>query len=151
MIYRIVAIASVTGCLLVAGGFYRNSLIKQGYNQALAEFEAAETLAKENHAKELAEVSEKTGLLQEAYERSLNEINTYHDKFYAVSKRLRNQQEVSSAAIEKASCPSVGDYAKAVESNLAGCAANLERFGVEAASCSGAAETLKSALDLANE
>ena len=151
MIYRLVAVAGVAGCLLVAGGFYRNSLIKQGYNQALAEFEAAETLAKENHARVLAELGEKTGLLQQAYERSLNEINTYQHKFAAVSNRLRNQQEVSSAAIEKASCPSVGDYAKAVESNLAGCAANLERFAIEAASCSGTAETLKSALDLANE
>jgi len=151
MIYRFVAIAGVTGCLLVAGGFYRNSLIKQGYNQALAEFEAAETLAKQNHARVLAELSKKTGQILQAHERTLNEVANYRSKFATVSKRLHDQQEVSSAAIEKASCPSVGDYAKAVESNLAGCASNLERFAIEAASCSGTAETLKSALDLANE
>lgn len=134
----------------VGFAYYRNSLIETGYEKAVAEYQKEAMAIVKKHDKEVSALLLKTQELQNANKDKSNELNDYRSKFSAVSERLRDQQDYNARRVEEASCGSVREYANVVNSNFAEARGHIERLGLEAASCSATAETLKNALDLAN-
>ena len=138
--------------VLIGLGFtyYRNSLIESGYNKAVSEYREAELAVVKKHNEEVSALLSKTQELQDAHKEKSNEVNLYRNKFSAASERLREQQADLDRRVEAASSASLRDYASAVTRNFAAARGHVERLGLEAASCSATAETLKEALDLTN-
>jgi hypothetical protein len=151
MIYRVLGYAVLALAVVSGSVFYRSSLIQQGYDRAVSEYKKEETTLVEKHQKVVSELLEKNKELENENAKSKSEVSIYRRKFAVASERLRQQNANLSARIEEAACEGVRGYAKELSDNFAGCRSHVERLGLEAASCSVAAEALKKALDLANE
>lgn len=151
MVKSFIAYACLAASLLLGFSYYRTSLIQQGYDKAVAEFKESQDVLLVNHQEEVRKLNVKVVELSNENREKISELAAYRTKFNLASDQLRKQQADFGARVEAASCESLSRYAKEAESNFAGCRSHIERLGLEAASCAGVAETLKSALDLANE
>ena len=151
MLYRILGYAALCAAVVSGLAIYRSSLIQDGYDKAVAEYRIAETVLKDKHKEDIRLLSLKNTELENENTKKKSEVSSYRSKFVAASERLRQQNANLGARIEEAACEGVRGYAKELSDNFAGCRSHVERLGLEAASCSVAAEALKKALDLANE
>jgi predicted negative regulator of RcsB-dependent stress response len=137
--------------LLLGFSYYRTSLIQQGYDKAVSDFRNSQDTLTAQHQEKLVKLSSKISELSNENQQKTAEIAAYRAKFNLATNQLRKQQADFSARIETSSRESLSRYAEAADSNFERCRSHVERLGLEAASSAGVAETLKSALDLANE
>jgi DNA anti-recombination protein RmuC len=151
LLARILFSAVTLSALVAAFAGYRSYLLDEGYNKAVAEYRQAEQRLVEDHNQEVAELKAQTGKLQNAHNEKSKEVNSYRSKLSAISDRLREERADTGKRVEEATCGSVREYANAVTRNFEEARDHVERLGLEAAECSATAETLKKALDLANE
>ena len=151
MLYRILGYAALCAAIVSGLAIYRSSLIQDGYDKAVAEYKKSEDDLKRQHEKDVIKLADKNKELENENTKKKLEVSGYRSKFVAASERLRQQNANLGARIEEAACEGVRGYAKELSDNFAGCRSHVERLGLEAASCSVAAEALKKALDLANE
>ena len=151
MLYRILGYAALCAAVVSGLAIYRSSLIQDGYDKAVAEYKKSEDDLKRQHEKDVIKLADKNKELENENTKKKSEVSSYRSKFVAASERLRQQNANLGARIEEATCEGVRGYAKELSDNFAGCRSHVERLGLEAASCSVAAEALKKALDLANE
>jgi hypothetical protein len=151
MLYRILGYAALCAAIVSGLAIYRSSLIQDGYDKAVAEYKKSEDDLKRQHEKDVIKLADKNKELENENTKKKSEVSSYRSKFVAASERLRQQNANLGARIEEAACEGVRGYAKELSDNFAGCRSHVERLGLEAASCSVAAEALKKALDLANE
>jgi predicted RNase H-like nuclease (RuvC/YqgF family) len=151
MLYRVFGYFILVTAILSGLALYRESLIQSGYDKAVADYKVAESALKLEHEEDLKRLAAKNTELENENAKKKSEVASYRSKFAAVSERLRQQNANLSARIEEASCEGVRRYAEEVSDNFAGCRSHVERLGLEAASCSVAAEALREALDLTND
>lgn len=149
-IYTFIAALALLGSVFSVLAWYRSSLIEQGYDKAVAEYTQAEAELVQKHNKDVEVLQGKNQELQNAHNQKSDEVSVYRSKLSAVSVQLREQQADHGRRVEAASCGSIRRYADAVYANFTEARGHVERLGLEAASCSAAAETLREALDLAN-
>ena len=150
MLKRLAIYVALAGLVAVGFTAYRSSLIQKGRDEAVAEYRKAEAELLRQHEEEVSLLVNKAKELQSANMEKLNEVNLYRNKFSAASERLREQQADLDRRVEAASSASLRDYASAVKRNFDEARGYVEQFGLEAVSCSVAAETLSKALELAN-
>jgi len=151
MLYRILGYGVLSLAVVSGLAVYRQSLIQDGYNDAVADYQSAEKALKAQHEEKLKKIATRNTELENENAKKKLEVSGYRSKFAAASERLRQQDANLSARVDEASRESLSRYAKAVNENFAGCRSHVERLGLEAASGAVAAEALKEALDLANE
>lgn len=151
MLKNIIAYVCLAASLLLGFSYYRASLIQQGYDQAISDFKQSQDILTAQHQEKLVKLSSKISELSNENQQKSSELATYRTKFNLATDQLRKQQADFSARVETSSRESLSRYAEAAESNFARCRSHVERLGLEAASSAGVAQTLKSALDLAND
>lgn len=98
----------------------------------------------------LREVSRLTTAIkgaQDAYDLQRGQVVALRDRLRAADQRLRDQQAEHASAIAAAGADGLRRYAQATRADLERCRADVERFGLEAASSSAAAHALKANLD----
>ena len=98
----------------------------------------------------LREVSRLTTAIkgaQDAYDQQRGQVVALRDLLRAADQRLRDQQDEHASAIAAAGADGLRRYAQATRADIERCRADVERFGLEAASSSAAAHALKANLD----
>jgi len=98
----------------------------------------------------LREVSRLTTVVkgaQDAYDQQRGQVVALRDRLRAANQRLRDQQAEHVSAIAAAGADGLRRYAQATRADLERCRADVERFGLEAASGAAAAHALKANLD----
>lgn len=144
---RFTLYAAIAAMAFAGWTFYKDSLIKRGYDQAVAEFQEAENtqlreLLKENSR--LVGVVEKLNAKAKQQEQN---IKAFRDRQRVDADRLRSQEADYQRRIAAASAEAVRKHAKELDGHLGRCTEDVERFATEAAQCSGVAWTLKDFVD----
>jgi hypothetical protein len=126
---------------------YRGALIQQGYDQAMAEVRAHAADTMRELVRERSRQLDIVKGLQDAYTKQTGDVAAFRAGQRDAERRLRDERRDFEARIAAASAASLRSYAAAADRDFEGCIGHVERFAAEAASCSGAAHTLKGNLD----
>ena len=132
---------------LAAGGLaYRSHVIEAadaaGYSRAMTEVQLAQAQMAREQARETSRLIDKVRKTQDAYNKQTADVAAFSDRARVAERRMRDQARDIDARIKAASAASLRNYAQASERNFERCTGHVERFAVEAASCSAAAQAL---------
>jgi hypothetical protein len=144
---RYTALAALVVAVGIGASAYRSALIQKGYDKAMVEVEAHRADTLREFIKERSRQLDIVKGLQDAYNDQAASVAAFRDRARAAEQRMREQDRDFEARVAAASADSLRRYAQATERNFEGCLGHVERFAAEAASCSGAAQALKSNLD----
>ena len=144
---RYTALAALAVAAAWGAYAYRGALIQQGYDQAMAEVRAHAADTMRELVRERSRQLDIVKGLQDGYVKQAADVAAFRERERAAGQRLREQERDFEARVAAASADSLRRYAQAVDGDLGRCISDVERFAAEAASCSGAAHTLKGNLD----
>jgi hypothetical protein len=126
---------------------YRGALIQQGYDKAMTEVAEAQADLLREFVKERTRQQNIIKEIQDAYVTQSKNVEAFRARLRAADGKLRDQKRDFETRLAAASADSLRRYAQASDDNLERCIRHVERFAVEAASCSGTAHALKQNLD----
>lgn len=140
------------GALVVAlaGATYwmhRQSLIQQGYDQAMKQVEDRQNERLREHLKETARLVALVKGLDDETVQQRQDLEAFRARERDAADRMRAAQADFERRLATASAEAVRRYAAATDGNLERCRADLARFAAEAVTGSRAAHTLKTYVD----
>jgi len=139
--------ATLVGALGVTYWVHRNTLLETGREEVRADLRVAENARLREALRETARLTDELGKANDEYTQAKAQVDGLRVRLRAGDQRLREQAAAFERDVAAAGADGLRRYATASERNLLGCRADLERFGLEAASCSAAAHALKRELD----
>lgn len=150
------ALFSRTGiALLLAGAvacfagwgyqLHKRALIKQGYDQAMAQVQQAEAIKVRELLREYSRLVERVNRIQHDYQTEQARVADFRQRLRAADHSLRQQAADFADRLATASAESLRRYAEAADGDIERCIGHLERFAGEAASCAAAAHALNDA------
>ena len=145
MVKYIVIAAVVIGSFGSLGYAFYRSTLQTGYHKAREEQAMSDNYALIENQKEISRLVEANHGIQNRYQELQNYVDEFGKQLGGLEQRLLDQQADFDKQLATASGEALSAYAKALESNLAGCRADVRRFSVEAASCSATAHAFDDA------
>lgn len=127
---------------------HRGQLLNEGYQKAVAQYQAADADYQREVARETARLIELTRKNQDAYRTQGLALQALHARVAALTGRLQVRDADFEARVSAATADALRRYAQTVDGDFGRCIADVGRLGAEAAECSRTAHALKSQLDL---